>query len=145
MERVIESSSFMSLRQIKNEILRLQNQLEFWCKKKRINFEKTQPKTFIIDKIMVDTSHVNNDPLTMYMIKDEECDIKIHALYESLLSYQELYRKEIERISKYDDLAMIVYLKEEQKWTWAKIDRMLNYASDSSKKKYFRYKKYKKR
>lgn len=141
MDQVIETNNFMSLGQIKNEIIKLQNQLDFWCKKKKINFEKTQPKTFKLDKIMVDTSHVNNDPLTMYMIKDEECDLKIHSLYESLLSYQQLYRKEIERMCKYDDLTMIVYLKEEQKWSWSMIDKLLHYAEDSSRKKYDRYKK----
>lgn len=131
----------MSLRQIKNEIIKLQNQLDHWCTKKKINFSKTQPQSFQYDKIKVDTSHVNNDPLTLYMIKDEECDTRIMALYESLLSYQELYRREVERMLQYDEIPLICYLKEEQKWNWKMIDKIMHYAEGYSKTKYMRYKK----
>ena len=143
MEQVVDSS-FLSLRQIKNEIIKLQNQLDHWCTKKKINFERTQPQSFQYDKVKVDTSHVNNDPLTLYMIKDEECDTKIMGLYESLLSYQELYRKEIERMIQYDDIPLICYLKEEQGWNWNMIDKLFWYSFGTSKVKYSRYKNTKK-
>ena len=133
-------SNHLSLRQIKNEIIKLQNQLDHWCTKKRINFEKTQPQSFQYDKIKVDTSHVNNDPLTLYMIKDEECDLKILGLYESLLSYQQLYEREIKRMIQYDEIPLICYLKEEQGWSWKMIDKLLYHAEDYSRTKYNRYK-----
>lgn len=140
----IENYNYLSLRQIKNEIIKLQNQLDLWCNKKKINFQRTQPQSFKYDKVKVDTTHVNNDPLTLYMIKDEECDIKIMALYESLLSYQQLYRKEVERMIKFDEIPLICHLKEEQGWSWNMIDKLLCYSAGTSKVKYSRYKKTKK-
>lgn len=136
MDQVVDSH-YMSLRQIKNEIVRLQNNLEYWCNKKKINYQKTQPQSFKYDKIKVDVSHVNNDPLTMYMVKDEECDDKIFSIYQSLLSYQQLYLKEIKRLTDIEPYKIKVYeLREDsefianhgRKRTWLEISEITNYS-----------------
>lgn len=141
MGRVINTEEYMSLKQIKNEIEKYNNHLLMWCEKKKINFESTQPKGIKYDDMIIQSSVRNFDPFTTYMIKDEECDEKIY-MYQAIISnLQNLLSKEILRMKKYENMDLIVYFKEDMKYSWAKIDRILHYADGTSKKKYFRYKK----
>ena len=144
MEQVLNANKFMSLKQIKNEIEKYTNQLILWCDKKKINFEYTQPKGMRYKDIQVQSSIKEFDPFATYMIKDEECDEMIYKYQAIISSYQNLLANEILRMKKYDDVDLIVYYKEDMKYSWVKIDRMLHYADGTSKKKYFRYKKDKK-
>ncbi len=141
MEQVIKTSDYMSLKEIKNEIYKYQNQLQHWCEKKRINFEYTQPKGMRYKDIQVQSSIKEFDPFGTYMIKDEECDKKIYEYQAKISSYQTLLANEILRMKKYDDMELIVYYKEEMNYSWIKIDQLLHYAPDTSRKKYERYKK----
>ena len=132
---------YLTIRQAKNELEKLNNQLELYLEKKKINFERTQPKSTRLKEIVVSGSIQFNDPFINYVIKDVECDDKIYALKESILSYQKYIIKELKRLSKYDDMELIIYLKEELDWNWNKIDKYLNYAEDTSRTKYKRFKK----
>ena len=144
MEQVINTKEYMSLKQIKNEIEKYSNQLRLWCEKKKINFEYTQPKGMRYKDITIQSSIKEFDPFATYMIKDEECDEKIY-MYQAIISnLQNLLANEILRMKKFEDVDLIVYYKEDMKYGWVKIDRMLHYADGTSKKKYFRYKKDKK-
>ena len=75
------------------------------------------------------------------MIKDEECDDKIYALKDSILAYEKYLNNELNRMREYDDVSLIVYLKEEEQWSWREIDKFLNLGDDYSRTKYRRYKK----
>ena len=130
----------MTLKEIKNHITKLQNNLNFYMKKKQINFEKTQPTSIKLKDLVVDEGFKNWDPFMSYMIKDEECDKEIYSIQKELLAYQELLVDEIIRMKKSDDIPLIVFLKEEEKMSWKQIDKYLNYGYDYSRTKYKRFK-----
>ncbi len=130
----------MTLKEIKNHITKLQNNLNFYMKKKQINFEKTQPSSIKLKDLVVDGGFKNWDPFISYMIKDEECDKEIYSIQKELLAYQELLVDEIIRMKKSDDIPLIVFLKEEEKMSWKQIDKYLNYGYDYSRTKYKRFK-----
>ena len=131
----------MTLKECKNEIQRLQNNLRFYLNKKKINFEKTQPSSIKLKEITVDGGFKDWDPFMSYMIKDEECDKEIYILQKELNNYQTWFTNEMLRMLKYEDLPLIVYLKEEENKSWREIDNFLHYAEGTTKKRYFRSKK----
>lgn len=131
----------MTLKECKNEIQRLQNNLRFYLNKKKINFEKTQPSSIKLKEITVDGGFKDWDPFMSYMIKDEECDKEIYILQKELNNYQTWFTNEMLRMLRYDDLPLIVYLKEEENKSWKDIDNLLHYAEGTTKKRYFRSKK----
>ena len=131
----------MTLKECKNEIQKLQNNLRFYLNKKKINFEKTQPSSIKLKEIMVDGGFRDWDPFMSYMIKDEECDKEIYLLQKELNNYQTWFTNEMLRMLKYDDLPLIVYLKEEENKSWRDIDNFFHYAEGTTKKRYFRNKK----
>ena len=133
----------MTLKECKNEIQRLQNNLRFYLNKKKINFEKTQPSSIKLKEITVDGGFKDWDPFMSYMIKDEECDKEIYILQKELNNYQTWFTNEMLRMLRYDDLPLIVYLKEEENKNWKDIDRLLHYGDDYSRTKYKRFKKLK--
>ena len=131
----------MTLKETFNIIDKLKNELDLELAKKKINFEKTQPKASRIQEVIVNKSNVIFDTFTAYMIKDEECDSKILSLQSQLLAHQTYLLKEIKRMKQYDDISLIIFLKEEKGWNWKEIDKELNYADDTSRTKYKRFKK----
>ncbi len=136
--------NILSLREIRNRITQLTNNIENYCELKKIEFEKTQPKAVIFDKLKVDVSHVSYDLFIKYVIKNNRYDDKIIPLQKELLQYQTLFVKEIERMKKYDEVPLIEFLKYESSLTWNEIDKFLCYAEGTSKKKWDRYKDSKK-
>lgn len=130
----------MNLKKTKNNIIRLQNNLEYYLTKKKINFEKTQPSSAKIKEVVVFSSYNVFDAFSSYMIKDEELDEYIYQTLEELLNEQTLFVKEMNRMRKYDQLPLIVYLREEENWSWKKIDKMLCVSDDVSRVRYSRYK-----
>lgn len=131
----------MTLKETFNIINKLKNDLDLELAKKKINFDKTQPKASKIQEVIVNKSNAIFDTFTAYMIKDEECDSKILSLQSQLLAHQTYLLKEIKRMKQYDDISLIIFLKEEIGWSWKEIDKELNYAADTSRTKYKRFKK----
>ena len=131
----------MTLKETFNIINKLKNELDLELTKKKINFDKTQPKASRVQEVIVNKSNAIFDTFTTYMIKDEECDSKILSLQSRLLAHQTYLLKEIKRMKQYDDISLIVFLKEEMCWNWKEIDKELNYAEDTSRTKYKRFKK----
>ena len=130
----------LTLKEIRNKIIKLNNNIENYCGLKKIEFEKTQPKAMIFNKLKVDVSHVNYDLFIKYVIKSNKYDDKIIPLEKELLQYQTLFINEIERMKKYDEIPLIEFLKYEVELTWGDIDKFLCYAEGTSKKKWDRYK-----
>ena len=134
----------LTIREVKNEIKRLENELNIYLTKKNINLLKVQPRAMQIKDIVVDSSHTNFDSFLIYIQKDEEYDTKIYGLLASIYSYKSYIANELKRMSEYDEIGYIVYLKEEEKKSWREIDRILHHGEGYSKLKYIRYKKDKK-
>lgn len=138
---MVELQNKLSIRETKNIIKQLQNELELYMEKKQINFDRTQPSSSKIKEVITSRSNSIFDSFTSYMIKDEECDDKIYALKDSILAYEKYLNNELNRMREYDDVSLIVYLKEEEQWGWGEIDKFLNLGYDYSRTKYKRYKK----
>lgn len=134
----------MSLKDIKNEITKLNNQLLTYLNLKQISFETVTGTTSRMKDILVSKTDFVFDKFTHYLIKDEKYDNKIYSLQQSIAEYEKLLFREMERYRKYDDLSLIIYLRDEENWSWKKIDRILNYSDDVSRVKYSRYKNEKK-
>ena len=138
------SQKHLTIREAKNEIKKLEHELDVYATKRNINFLKTQPGAMKIQDIVVDSSHTNFDSFLNYTIRDEEYDTKIYGLLASIYSYKQYIAKELQRMSEYDEVGYIAYLREEEKKSWREIDKILNHSENYSKVKYTRYKKGKK-
>lgn len=130
----------LSLKDIRNKIIQLSNNIENYCELKKIEFEKTQPKAMDFNKLKVDISHINFDLFIKYVAKNDKYDNKIILLEKELLQYQTLFLNEIGRMKKYDEITLIEFLKYEVELSWSEIDKFLYLAAGTSKKKWNRYK-----
>lgn len=123
----------------KNEIKKIENQIELLKERKRINFEKTQPKSPAYKDIAIIASGTS-DKFAHFIIQDSEIDNQIISLERELMAYNTFILKEIERMQKYDEIALISFLREQGK-QWREIDRKLHRADGYSRLKFARYKK----
>ena len=130
----------LTIREVKNEIKKLENELNIYLTKKNINLLKVQPKAMQIKDIVVDSSHTNFDSFLNYIQKSEEYDTKIYGLLASIYSYKSYIANEIKRMAEYDEIAYIRYLREDERKNWREIDQILHHGENYSKVKYSRYK-----
>ena len=137
------SQKHLTIREAKSEIKKLENELDLYATKKNINLLRTQPGAVKLKELIVDSSHTNYDNFLNYVSKDEEYDIKIYSLLSSIYAYKSYIAKEIERISKTDEIGYIEYLKYDEHKSWREIDRILHRGDDYSRVKYYRAKKQK--
>ena len=131
----------LTIREAKNEIKHLENELDVYATQRNINFLKTQPGAVKNQDIVVDSSHTNIDSFLNYVSKDEELDTKIYGLVAAIYSWKAYIAKEIQRLSQYDEIGYIEYLKYDEKKSWREIDKLLHHSEGYSKTKYLRYKK----
>lgn len=131
----------LTIKEAKNEIKHLEHELDIYATKKNINFLKTQPGVMKIKDIVVDSSRMNIDTFLNYVSRDEEYDTKIYGLLASIYSYKNYIAKELQRMSEYDEIGYIVYLREDEKKSWREIDKLLHHGEDYSRTKYKRHKK----
>ena len=132
--------SNLTISKAKNEILKLEHQLDVLATKKNINFLKTQPGAIKLKELVVDSSHTNYDSFLNYVQRSEAIDNEIYAILASIYSYKTFIAKELQRLSKYDEIGYIIYLREEERKSWREIDRILHHGENYSKVKYSRYK-----
>lgn len=130
----------LTISKAKNEILKLEHQLDVLATKKNINFLKTQPGAIKLKELVVDSSHTNYDSFLNYVQRSEAIDNEIYAILASIYSYKTFIAKELQRLSKYDEIGYIIYLREEERKSWREIDRILHHGENYSKVKYSRYK-----
>ena len=128
-----------SLKDAKNELLKKRNQLQLFLQKKEISFEKTQPKATSFSDVVV-SGGIVLDKFTHYLFKSEEYDSKINSLLKEMNILEKFIINEMDRMSKYDEIGLICYLREEEKLSWKDIDRLTNRAGDYSRVKYYRFK-----
>lgn len=131
----------MEFKELLNNIEQLQNRLEFYLNKKKINYAKTELHTSSIKEVSNSINNVKTDIFCDYMIQDKECDKKIMQYRTELLNYETLLNKEIERMSRYDEIGLIVFLRFSCNWKWKDIDKALNRGTDYCRTLYNRFKK----
>ncbi len=122
------SQKHLTIKEAKNEIKKLDNELDLYLTKKKINFLKTQPKSFKTDSIGITKTTTIFDKFTHYVIKDEECDDKIYSLIESINAYQKYIIDEMKRISSNGGSELIVFLRDEEGLAWNKISQIAHYS-----------------
>lgn len=131
----------------KREIDKLNNELELYLEKKKINFERTQPSSPVLRDIIPGKSDSMAifDKFTHYVIKDEECDNKIYQLLETINAYEKYIINEEKRLSKIEPDKMKVYLLREdtnfvkrfgRKRTFIEIGDMLGYSERQTQRIY---------
>lgn len=132
----------MEIRDAKNRIIKIENDLVYLKEKKIINFEKTQPSSPKLKDIVEGktNSKVVNDKYTHFIIKDDDLDNEIMALEKEKNSLDRFILNEIERLKKYDEIMLIKYYRDEG-LSWKQIDKLLYKASGYSRLKLYRAEK----
>lgn len=125
---MIDANKFLTIRQAKNEIKKLENNLDLYLTKKKTNFEKTQPASNEIKSVVTSKGNVLFDKFTHYVIKDEELDSTIYSIQESILAYQQFIVKEMKRISDAKGSELITYLRDEENLSWNEIKDIVHYS-----------------
>lgn len=120
----------MNILKAKNEIDKLQDTLELYLQKKKINFIKSQPGSPIMKDIIAgkNDGKVIFDKFAHYVIKDEELDTEIYALQESINAYENYIIKEMKRIANYGGRELIRYYRDVEKKRWDEISRLTHYS-----------------
>lgn len=121
----------MDIVKAKNEIDKLQDTLELYLQKKRINFIKSQPGSPIMKDIITGKNDGKAifDRFAHYIIKDEELDTEIYTLQESINAYENYIIKEMKRISKYGGSELVRYYRDVEKKKWDEISKLTHYSS----------------
>ena len=135
----------LTIKEARNEIEKLENELDVYLTKKKINYVKTQPGSSKFKDVVTSRTNAIFDKFSHYIIKDEELDTKIYSLQESILSYQEYILKEMQRISNIEPYKLKVYeLREDmdfirkynRKRYWIEIADTLNYSEKQVRRIY---------
>lgn len=121
----------MNILKAKNEIDKLQDTLELYLQKKKINFIKSQPGSPIMKDIITGKNDGKAifDKFAHYIIKDEELDSEIYSLQESINAYENYIIKEMKRISKYGRSELVRYYRDVEKKKWDEISKLTHYSS----------------
>jgi len=114
----------------KREIDRLNNELELYLEKKKINFERTQPSSPKLKDIIPGKSDTIAvfDKFTHYVIKDEECDNKIYQLLETINAYEKFIIKETKRLSEIEPEKFKIYQLKQKGLSYRQIGTRLGYS-----------------
>lgn len=135
----------LTIKEARNEIEKLENELDVYLTKKKINYVKTQPGSSKFKDVVTSKTNAIFDKFSHYIIKDEELDTKIYSLQESILSYQEYILKEMQRISNIEPYKLKIYeLREDmdfirkynRKRYWIEIAETLNYSEKQVRRIY---------
>ena len=119
----------MNIREARNEVARLSNELELYLDKKKINFNKTQPGSIKYQDI-VSHSNILIDKFTHYVIRDVELDSKINSILEEINSLEKYIIEEMKRISNSPDMTeQIKFYRDELKMSWEEIAKRVHYST----------------
>ena len=114
----------------KREIDKLNNELELYLEKKKINFEKTKPSSPVLRDIIPGKSDsiAVFDKFTHYVIKDEECDNKIYQLLETINAYEKYIINEEKRLSETEPIKLKIYLLKQKRKKFEEIGEAIGYS-----------------
>jgi len=128
----------LTISQAKNEIKKLEDRLELYLTKKKINFERTQPSSPKLKDIIPGKSNSMEhfDKFTHYVIKDEELDKTIYLIQEEINAYEKYIINEMRRIAESSKEEKIIYYRDEEHKSWEEIARIVHYSVRQCQRKY---------
>ena len=133
----------MTIKEANNQINKLDNEIEYYLKKKELETRKLMPQATRYDKTLVDGGK-RVDKYANYVIKSEIIDKELDNLFQAKRLLEDFVEKELIRLNKYDEvLQLIVYYKEQcfEKLTWQQISNRVHYSVAQCRNLYRKYKK----
>lgn len=136
----------MTVKEINDQIKKLENQENYYYNEMEVIFNKTQPKATNVDKERVQGGTKRENRFLNYTIEcEDEYYQKLKEKYFmtqdrkfNLIRYVE---EELKRIGEYDPLMKkIVELRETSKLTWEQIGQATNYSERQCRRIYRKYK-----
>ena len=132
----------MTIKEANNQINKLDNEIEYYLKRKELELNKLMPQATKYDKTLVDGGK-REDKYANYAIKSEIIDKELDNLFEAKRLLEDFVEKELIRLNKYDEvLQLIVYYKEQclEKLTWQQISNRVHYSIAQCKRIYKKWK-----
>ena len=123
-----ENKKHLTIKEAKNNMQQDINELELYLTKKRINFQKTQPKGTNYDKVVVSGTPISFDKFTHYVIRNEDYDVKIYSLMESINAWEKYIIDEMKRIYSNGGSELVVFLRDEMCQGWSDVSKNSNYS-----------------
>lgn len=115
----------LTISEARNELESIENQLELYLTKKKIEFYKTQPGATRAKEILIQNSNIV-DRFNHYTIKSEEYDEVIYELTNNSIALQDYILKEVKRLQINDpDFVKILELRKQKK-KWVEIARIMH-------------------
>lgn len=131
-----------TIKDINNQILFLENRLEYYLDKKAKAFDLTQPKAVVYDKETTEGGLKRENKFECYVISNEELDPIIDFIQNEICRLVKFVNKELLRIEKYEPLKkQIIELREIDKLKWQDISRITDYCESQCRNIYRDYKK----
>ena len=123
-----ESQKHLTIKEAKNNLKQDINELELYLTKKKINFQKTQPKGANYDKIVVSGTPITFDKFTHYVIRDIDYDTKIYSLMDSINAWEKYIIEEMKRIYENGGSELVIYLRDELGLAWKEVSKRSSYS-----------------
>ena len=134
----------MTIKEAKNKLERVDNQIEYWLKEKELELGNVLPQA-----VNTTTERVNGgkrvDKFVAYAValEDKEIDLNLDKLYAKKRNLEDFIEKELRRLKKYREVAqLIVYYKEQclENYTWEQIGQRVYMNKDNCRKIYRKWK-----
>ncbi len=134
----------MTIKEAKNKLERVDNQIEYWLKEKELELGNVLPQA-----VNTSTERVNGgkrvDKFAAYVValEDKEIDFNLDKLYAKKRNLEDFIEKELRRLKKYREVEqLIVYYKEQclENYTWEQISQKVFYSKAQCKKIYQKWK-----
>ena len=143
----------MTLTEVKEQLERLDNELEYKLKEKEILFQKTQPQAVDTTKENVEGG-TRSDKYLNYVetIEEKNINVEIDKLYQRRRNLENWLNNELKILGKYNEIEQLVrYYKEEVQvidkytrrrrgLTWQEIGEKIHYSPVWCRKVYKLYK-----
>lgn len=132
----------MTIKEANNQINKIDNEIEYYLKKKELEISKIMPQATKYDKTLVDGGK-REDKYANYVIKNDLLDKELDKLYAEKRILEDFVENELIRLKKYDELMqLIVYYKEQclEKYTWLQISQKVHYSVIQCKRIYKKWK-----
>ena len=134
----------MTIKEAKNKLERVDNQIEYWLKEKELELGNVLPQA-----VNTTTERVNGgkrvDKFVAYAVavEDKEIDLNLDKLYAKKRNLEDFIEKELRRLKKYREVEqLIVYYKEQclEEHTWVNISQKVYMSVSQCKKIYKKFK-----
>lgn len=118
----------LSIRDINNNIIKLENQLQYWVDIKFKAFERTQPQSLDLLKDKTGGGIAENKTDT-YLIICEDADYYISNLENEIIRLTKYVENELRRLETYNPLLKkIIELRDEKDMKWEDIANYVHYS-----------------